>query len=135
MEFDRRKRISQHLDIAPLIDVVFLLLLFFMLTANFIMQPGIKISLPQAKTSQPQKERIIVSISEDNQIYLNEKQVDIAFLEMVLKAKLETVSKKVVVIKADKKIDLGLAVKVMDISKGAGAEALSISTEKGKSVK
>ncbi|MDI6794329.1 MAG: biopolymer transporter ExbD [bacterium] len=132
MEFDRRKRISQHLDIAPLIDIVFLLLIFFMLTANFIMQPGIKIALPQAKTSQPQEERIIVSISEDNRIYLNESQVDIASLEEALRAKLEEAPKKVVVIKADKKIDLGLAVRVMDIAKGAGAEALSISTEKGE---
>ncbi|MEW6618894.1 MAG: biopolymer transporter ExbD [bacterium] len=131
MEFERRKRISQHLDIAPLIDIVFLLLIFFMLTANFIMQPGIKITLPQAKTSQPQEERIVVFIGENSQIYLNEKQVDISLLEDALKLKLQEVQKKTVVIKADKKIDLGLAVKVMDIAKGAGADALTISTEKG----
>ncbi|MEW6103263.1 MAG: biopolymer transporter ExbD [bacterium] len=131
MEFERRKRISQHLDIAPLIDIVFLLLIFFMLTANFIMQPGIKITLPQAKTSQPQEERIVVFIGEDSQIYLNEKQVDISLLEDALRIKLQEVQKKTVVIKADKKIDLGLAVRVMDIAKGAGAEGLTISTKKG----
>ncbi len=131
MEFERRKRISQHLDIAPLIDIVFLLLIFFMLTANFIMQPGIKITLPQARTSQPQEEMVIVFISEDNQIYLNEKQIDIDYLEDALIARLQNVQKKAVVIKADKKIDLGLAVRVMDMAKGAGAEGLSISTEKG----
>ncbi len=131
MEFERRKRISQHLDIAPLIDIVFLLLIFFMLTANFIMQPGIKITLPQARTSQPQEEMVVVFISEDNQIYLNEKQIDIDSLEDALIARLQNVQKKAVVIKADKKIDLGLAVRVMDMAKGAGAEGLSISTEKG----
>ncbi len=133
MEFERRKRISQHLDIAPLIDIVFLLLIFFMLTANFIMQPGIKITLPDAKISQPQEEVIIVFISESGQIYLNEKQVDIDSLENALKVKLQEVQKKTktVVIKADKKIDLGLAVRVMDMAKGAGAEGLTISTKKG----
>ncbi|MDI6782331.1 MAG: biopolymer transporter ExbD [bacterium] len=131
MEFERRKRISQHLDIAPLIDIVFLLLIFFMLTANFIMQPGIRITLPQAKISQPQEEMVVVFISEDNRIYLNEKHLDIDSLEDALIARLQNIQKKAVVIKADKKIDLGLAVRVMDMAKGAGAEGLSISTEKG----
>ncbi|MEW6609057.1 MAG: biopolymer transporter ExbD [bacterium] len=130
MEFERRKRISQHLDIAPLIDIVFLLLIFFMLTANFIMQPGIKITLPQAKTSQPQEEVIVVFISEDGQVYVNETQVNIELLEDALRIKLQEVQKKTIVIKADKKIDLGLAVKVMDMAKGAGAEGLTISTKK-----
>ncbi|PIX15520.1 biopolymer transporter ExbD [Candidatus Desantisbacteria bacterium CG_4_9_14_3_um_filter_40_11] len=130
MEFERGKRISQHLDIAPLIDIVFLLLIFFMLTANFIMQHGIKITLPQAKTSQPQEEMVVVFISEDNKIYLNEKHLGIELLEDALKVKLQEIEKKIVVIKADEKIDLGLAVKVMDIAKASGADGLTISTEK-----
>ena len=129
MEFEREKRIRMHLDIAPLIDIVFLLLIFFMLTANFMMQPGIKITLPVAKTAKPQtKEDIIVSISEENEIFLNEKRVDIKNLKDVLEEKLKINQEKTVILKADARINLGLAVKVMDIAKQSNAENLVIST-------
>ena len=130
MEFERGKRIKMHLEIAPLIDIVLLLLIFFMLTSNFIMQPGIKITLPKAKTSKPQKEEnIIVFITEDNKIFLNDREIDIDELKEALEKKLKTAEKKIVILKADEKINLGLAVKVMDIAKEAKAENLVISTE------
>ncbi|MEA3328584.1 MAG: biopolymer transporter ExbD [Candidatus Omnitrophota bacterium] len=130
MEFEGRKRIRMHFDIAPLIDIVFLLLIFFMLTANFIMQPGIKIVLPAAKAAESQKEEsIIVFISEDNEVFLDDKQIDIGELKASLEEKLETSRKKTVVLKADQKINLGFAVRVMDIAKQANAEGLVISTQ------
>ena len=130
MEFERGKRIRIHLDIAPLIDIVLLLLIFFMLTSNFIMQPGIKITLPKAKTSKPQEEEnIIIFITEDNEIYLNERKISIDELKDALEEKLKTAQKKTVVLKADEKINLGLAVQVMDIAKEAKAESLVISTQ------
>ena len=130
MEFERAKRIRIHLDIAPLIDIVLLLLIFFMLTSNFIMQPGIKITLPKAKTSKPQEEEnIVVFITEDNKIYLNDREINIGELREALEKKLKTAEKKIVILKADEKINLGLAVKVMDIAKEAKAENLVISTE------
>jgi len=130
MEFERGKRIRIHLDIAPLIDIVLLLLVFFMLTANFIMQPGIKITLPKAKASKPQEEEnIIVFITEGNEIYLNDRKISIKELKDALEEKLETTQKKTVVLKADEKINLGLAVRVMDIAKQAKAEGLVISTQ------
>ena len=130
MEFERGRRIRIHLDIAPLIDIVLLLLVFFMLTANFITQPGIKITLPKAKTSKPQEEEnIIVFITEDNKIFLNDREIDIDELKDALEEKLKTAKKKIVILKADEKINLGLAVKVMDIAKQAKAENLVISTQ------
>jgi len=130
MEFERGKRIRMHLEIAPLIDIVLLLLIFFMLTSNFIMQPGIKITLPKARTSKPQEgENIIVFITEDNKIFLNDREIDIDELKEALEKKLKTAEKKIVILKADEKINLGLAVKVMDIAKEAKAENLVISTE------
>jgi len=130
MEFERGKRIRIHLDIAPLIDIVLLLLIFFMLTSNFIMQPGIKITLPKAKTSKPQEEEnIIVFITEGNKIFLNDREIDIDELKEALEEKIKTAEKKIVILKADEKINLGLAVKVMDIAKEAGTENLVISTQ------
>ncbi len=132
MEFEGRRRIRMHLDIAPLIDIVFQLLIFFMLTANFIMQPGIKITLPVAETAQPQEEEnIIVFISEGKEIFLNDREISINELKDALEKKLEVTQKKTVILKADEKINLGLAVKVMDIAKQAEADGLVISTQIG----
>jgi len=130
MEFEGRKRVDTHLNIAPLIDVVFLLLIFFMLSAHFITQPGIKLTLPTASTAKLHPEEdIIISITNDNDLYLNEEKVNSDNLLERLRAKLNKSQNKTVIIKADEKIDLGLAVKVMDIAKQAKAEGLVISTK------
>lgn len=129
MEFERARQIKMHFDIAPLIDIVFLLLIFFMLTANFITRPGIRVTLPEAKSSGPRKEqRITIFISESGEIYLNDAEVNIDGLEDALRDRLETVKEKAVILKADEKINLGLAVKTMDIAKEAGSEDVIIAT-------
>jgi len=130
MEFEGRKKLRTHLNMAPLIDVVFLLLIFFMLSSHFVTQPGIKITLPTAvKAKLHPEEDIIISISKDNSLYLNEKKVALDSLLDKLRIKVGEAKKKTVIIKADEKIDLGLAVKVMDIAKQAEAEGLIISTK------
>ena len=136
IEFEGRKKARTHLNIAPLIDVVFLLLIFFMLSSYFVMQPGIKITLPTALTAKlQQEENIIIYISKDNNLYLNEKPVTLDNLLDKLRIKIGKLESKTVIIKADEKIDLGLAVKVMDIARQAEAEGLVISTKVEENVK
>ena len=130
MEFDRRKKLRTQLNIAPLIDVVFLLLIFFMLSSQFISRPGIKVTLPGASTAKLHPgEDIVVSITEDEGLYLNEEEVTLENLLDKLKAKVAESEEKMVIVRADGKIDLGLAVKVMDIAREADAQGLVISTE------
>lgn len=130
MEFKGRKKIKDTLNIAPLIDIVFLLLIFFMLSSHFVTQPGLKITLPTAVTAKLHSEEdIIVFITEDNKLILNGKEVVLDKLRAELEIKLDKAGKKTVVIKADAKVDLGLAVKVMDRAKQAKAEGLVISTK------
>ncbi len=130
MEFNRRKKIFVHLNITPLIDIVFLLLIFFMLSSNFIAQAGIKISLPAVVTGKTyQKEDIIVTITKDNDLYLNEEEITIENLLDKLRVRLEETEKKIVIIRADETINLGLAVKIMDIAKQAEVRGLVISTK------
>ncbi len=72
----------KQIDIAPLIDIVFQLLIFFMLTSSFIMQPGIKVNLPKAVTSEVVKyENIEILVSSENVIYLNGKVITTAELK------------------------------------------------------
>ncbi|MCG2711145.1 MAG: biopolymer transporter ExbD [Candidatus Omnitrophica bacterium] len=133
MEFKGRKKVNTQLNIAPLIDVVFLLLIFFMLSSHFVDQPGIKITLPTAVTAKAHpKEDIIIFISRDNKVYLNKKEISFHDLLDELKTAVNNAKNKSVIIKADEKIDLGLAVRVMDFAKKGGAEGLIVSTKPEK---
>ncbi|MBT9146888.1 MAG: Biopolymer transport protein ExbD [Syntrophomonadaceae bacterium] len=130
MEFEGRKKVITHLNIAPLIDIVFLLLIFFMLSSHFVTQPGIKITLPTAVTAKVQPEEdVIISITSDGNLYLNGEEVSLENLLDELRIKVVAVKKKTVIIKADERIDLGLAVKIMDIARQAEAEGLVISAK------
>lgn len=129
MEFEGRKNVSTQLNIAPLIDVVFQLLIFFALISHFVTQPGIKITLPTAVTAKLHpEENITIFITEDNHLYLNNEEISLDTLQDRLRTKVRQAKEKSVIIKADEKINLGLAVKVMDIAKQAEAEGLVIST-------
>lgn len=89
MRFRRHMELEhglKQIDIAPLIDMVFQLLIFFMLTSSFVMQPGIKINLPKAVTSEVVKyENIEIVVSGENVIYLNSKVLTTQELQSLLK--------------------------------------------------
>ncbi len=135
MEIERRS-IKINLQIAPLIDVIFNLLLFFMLTYQITRDPGIKITLPKALTAELQdEEKVIVFVNKKNEIFLNERKVSIDELKSALEERLKISQKKTVILKADENINLGLAVKVMDIAKQVNAEGIVISTKAEEDVK
>lgn len=129
LEFKGRKKVNTNLNITPLIDIVFLLLIFFMLSSHFVTQPGIKITLPTAVAGNLHSEdEVFIFIASDNRLYLNEEEVTLEKLPDKLSLKLAEATKKIVIIRADEKINLGLAVKIMNIAKQAKAEGLVIST-------
>ena len=135
IEFEETKKVSTRLNIAPLVDVVFLLLIFFMLSSHFITQPGIKLSLPAAATGKLHEEGdIIIFIAEDNSLYLNQDKVTLEEFENRLRTRMEERGSKTVIVKADEKIELKLAVQVIDTARKAGAEAVIISTKIGEDV-
>jgi len=128
MKFKRRVSLEKgSLDIAPLIDVIFLLLIFFMLTSSFIFQPGIKINLPKALTSEViQKENLIILIRENNSLYINEREVgeDELFSRLKIAAK----ESKPILIKADRKALLGKVVEIWDLCRAEGIDKVNIAT-------
>lgn len=131
MRFDRIKRRTEirkgQLDIAPLIDVVFLLLIFFMLTSNFIFQPGIKVSLPKAITSEViSSENLIVTVSGQDLIFLNEKPITIS--DLVAELKVAARENKSLLIKADTRSSLGRVVEIWDICRELGIAQINIAT-------
>lgn len=130
MEIQRSKKITPAVNIAPLIDIVFLLLLFFILSSHFSAQPGIKINLPTSETKDFHKEdELIVYISQDNKVYLNEEEVSLDALTKLLRERISEGSNQQAIIKADEKINLGFAIEVIDAIKNAKVEAVVISTK------
>jgi biopolymer transport protein ExbD len=111
---------------APLIDVVFQQLIFFMLTSSFVFQPGIKVNLPKAVTSEiAQEESIVVTITAENVIYLGDRVSTPKELETKLKG---LPSGKSLLIKADRKASLGRVVEVWDMCRTAGIVQVNIAT-------
>ncbi len=130
IEFEQSKPLNTSLSIAPLIDIVFLLLLFFLLTSVSI-DPGIALDLPEAATAEFQQEQAeqVIYISKLGEIYLNERFVPVDDLAVILANILEDDAGKHVTIKADKEVAFGVFVRVLDIAKEAGGENLVISAE------
>jgi len=110
---------------APLIDVVFLLLIFFMLTFA-IQGQGLAISLPEGEETEKVEKDIIVKIDRNNNIRLNGRPIQIDSLRGVLKEELLSHSGKLVVIDSAPKVKYELFTRVLDVSREAGAENFSI---------
>ncbi len=127
--FIRHKKTSMALDIAPLIDVIFMLLLFFMLTTSFI-RPSIALKMPEASNKEKIEEQdIIISVDKDDNIYLNRQKVDLNELEKLLKQKLTHSKEKRIIFQGDESILYKKFVNVLDIVKRSGARDINIAHE------
>ncbi|MBW1677622.1 MAG: biopolymer transporter ExbD [Deltaproteobacteria bacterium] len=127
----KKARIKVQVPLTSLIDIVFLLLIYFLLTTNFMVEEGIKIKLPQARAAAPQTEEVItVYVDQQGRAFLGAEEVSVARLFDRLKEMIGGRENKLVVIRADRAVILNKAVKVMDIAKAAGAGRLCLATEK-----
>ena len=122
--FPSRKKRFQ-IDMAPLIDVVFLLLIFFMLTFA-IQGQGLAINLPEGEETEKVTKDIIVKIDRNNKLRLNDRPIQIDALRDALGQELLKRSDKLVVIDSAPKVKYELFTRVLDVSREAGAENFSI---------
>lgn len=131
MEFKRRRRRHSHIDVAPLVDVVFNLLLFFVITYNVVVDPAIRIRLPESQTADSQAaEQVIITLTREGETYVGERVVDLADLSSVVQQKLSEVHEPSVKIKADQAAPVGMLIKVVDGVRLSGCNAFSIITER-----
>ena len=128
MKFKRTIEIEKgSLDIAPLIDVIFLLLIFFMLTSSFIFQPGIRVNLPKAVTSEVlHRELLVVVVTADNEVYINERPVDSE--ELSSRISLASREDQPLLIKADKEANLGKVIEIWDLCRQVEVKQVNIAT-------
>jgi biopolymer transport protein TolR len=131
MAFSSRGRTQTALadiNITPLVDVVLVLLLIFMLTAP-VLQSGIVVAVPQTRTvNQLTEEHMVVTIDKDQNVFLQDKQVNIHDLSGLL-ANNPKETKRVVYVRADQKVPFGAFASVMDAVKQAGITNISIVTQ------
>ena len=129
MQFSEKRQRKPIINITSLIDVLFLLLIFFMISSTFVEQPGMRLELPESKPSTTEKIRdLVLEITADGSLILNDNPVSLDNLEKQLKEMLPRLEEKSIVLKADKTIPHGTVVKVMDIARLSGLEKLVIAT-------
>lgn len=127
----RKQRKTVTIPMTPLIDIVFLLLIYFLLTTNFLSEEEIHIKLPQAKASASQmKQELTVSVDRSGKVFFKDQEVSLEQLSTTLAEMIDPDADQLVVVKADKDVILNAAVRVMDVAKTAGAARLSLSTER-----
>ena len=130
MNFNKRINIEDSLmDLTPIVDVVFNLLIFFALSLNFSqVVSSINIKLPKAKSSEVVTEKqVVVSIERNNKVYINDQAL---YLDQIPNY-LDKINKdNVVVVKADKEIDHAFVVQIMDLIKRSGFKKLGIAVTK-----
>ncbi len=133
MEFIRVKRDAPHIEVTSLVDVIFILLIFFMVSSDFI-KPLIKMDLPRAMYEEEKLEKVdlVITLSSDGQLYVNKKAVALEELQNYLAAEMARLGKYDVIFKGGSSIGYSQFVEILDIAKLAGATSFSIEHDKKK---
>ncbi|UCF56311.1 MAG: biopolymer transporter ExbD [Deltaproteobacteria bacterium] len=128
MRFRKPREEEIRLSIAPLIDIVFLLLIFFMVTSHFDVASGVRIRLPKVakRILNQEKNKITLVIDKSGQTYLEGKSVDMKTLQKRLETLVHEKGMVQVILQADKDVRHGKVVQIMDLAKTAGAHSIII---------
>ncbi len=125
-----RSNDEEGVNLTPMLDVVFILLIFFIVTASFVKESGIDINRPDAATAvRKERGNILVAITPSGQIWIDRRQVDIRAVRANIERLHAENPQGAVVIQADRESKNGLLVEVMDAAKLAGVENISIAAE------
>ncbi len=126
----RQNRSVAELNIAPLIDMVFILLIFFLVTTSFVKETGIDVSRPTASTAiSKSKATILIGIDAANRIFIDHREVDVRAVRANVERALAENPEGTVVVVADKASSTGTAIQVMDGCRMAGAQNVSLAAQ------
>ena len=131
MTFGRRRRDPPRVDLTPLIDVIFQLVLFFMVSTTFISAPGFQVDLPRSSADAliREEQEIQVWMTSEGEVYVDREPMSWEALEASLRRRAEADPSTLVVIKADTEVDHGRVVEVLDLARNQGLSRLAIATE------
>jgi biopolymer transport protein ExbD len=121
---------AEEINMTPMLDVVFIMLIFFIVTASFVKEAGIDVNRPEAATAvKKERANILVAISEEGEIWINKRQIDVRAVQANIERLKAENPQGSVVIQADKKATTDMLIKVMDASRAAGAFDVSIAAQ------
>ncbi|CAM4378230.1 ExbD/TolR family protein [Vibrio agarivorans] len=119
-----------QVDLTSMLDIVFIMLIFFIVTSSFVRESGVEVNRPQASNVVSQKDAgIFVAITSSNDIYIDKRMVDVERVEATLEHLLLDKPDASLVIQADEHAYNGTVVKVMDAAKGAGVANIALAAE------
>lgn len=133
MRLGRRhsKQEEAQVDLTSMLDIVFIMLIFFIVTSSFVRESGVEVNRPTASNVVSQKEAgIFIAITSANDIYIDKRVVDVERVEATLEHLLLDKPDASLVIQADEHAYSGTVVKVMDAAKGAGVQNIALAAEK-----
>jgi len=123
----RGNRATPGLDMAPLIDMVFILLIFFLVNTSFVKETGIEVSRPTASTATVEnKTSVLIAIDPDNRIFMEQREIDLRAVRANVERALAENPEAAVIVVADKGSSTGTAIQVMDGCRMAGATNVSL---------
>ena len=132
----RRSLISQAVEeaeepnITPMLDVVFILLIFFIVTANFIKDPGLEINRPDSETAEiTENAAILIAVGPTGEVWMDGRRIDVRQVKANVVKLLADNPQGSVVIQADEKAVADTIIKVMDGAREAGVSAISLASE------
>ncbi|MDA6066778.1 biopolymer transporter ExbD [Idiomarina abyssalis] len=118
------------IDMTPMLDVVFIMLIFFIVTASFVKEAGIDVNRPDAATAvQKDRANILIAISENNEIWIDKRQVDVRAVQANIERLYAENPQGSVVIQADEESNTRVLIKVMDAARTAGVYDVSVATD------
>ena len=118
------------IDMTPMLDVVFIMLIFFIVTASFVKEAGIDVNRPDAATAvQKDRANILIAISENNEIWIDKRQVDVRAVQANIERLYAENPQGSVVIQADEESNTRVLIKVMDAARSAGVYDVSVATD------
>ena len=131
MNFARSRRAEVVVDVTPLIDIIFQLVLFFMVSTTFVTSPGIEVDLPRSSSDTILRDRddINLWVTTDGAVYIEDAPVDWSMLRGALQRAATSNPSTLIIIKADRDVEHGRVVAVMDLARSLGLNRLAIATE------
>ncbi|MBM4176474.1 MAG: biopolymer transporter ExbD [Ignavibacteria bacterium] len=131
MKFETDNKLLTAFNFSSLTDIVMLLLIFFLLTSQFVVTTGVQVKLPKSETAESLTEtQFNVTITKTNDIYFGSEKISLGILgEKIMRAK-SAEKENNLIIRTDKEVPIDVIIKVIDISKGVGVTKFTIATEK-----
>lgn len=133
MRLNRAVKVREdaQIDMTSMLDIVFIMLIFFIVTSSFVRESGVQVSRPQANNIESQANAgIFVAVTANNDIFIDKRLVDVERVEASLAHLLIEQPQAALVIQADQQAYTGIVVKVMDAAKSAGIKSIALAAEK-----